>query len=227
MRRQILSLLLLPLLLAGCSTPGTFFMPLQGPHFKAQPLPDEDNALVYLYRPQSDWGDQELEAPGVFLNNELIGVLPSGGYLALEFDVDNYRLEMRRPLFGSYWTLFADGPLEFTRIASFTLEAETGAVYYLRYDELNPPPAKDTQPEEGDGPLPGRGRAPGSGRAARHPAGAGQPALCRRQLRGAAAAQLLGGRGQGARQYRHLMHCSKETGQGRFFSARCLSFFCL
>ncbi len=153
MRRQILSLLLLPLLLAGCSTPGTFFKPLQGPHFKAQALPDEDNALVYLYRPQSDWGDQELEAPGVFLNNELIGVLPSGGYLALEFDVDNYRLEMRRPLFGSYWTLFADGPLEFTRIASFTLEAETGAVYYLRYDELNPPPAKDTQPEEGDGPL--------------------------------------------------------------------------
>lgn len=153
MRRQILLLLLLPLLLAGCSTPGTFFKPLQGPHFKAQALPDEDNALVYLYRPQSDWGDQELEAPGVFLNNELIGVLPSGGYLALEFDVDNYKLEMRRPLFGSYWTLFADGPLEFTRIASFTLEAETGAVYYLRYDELNPPPTKDTQPEEGDGPL--------------------------------------------------------------------------
>ena len=123
MRRQILSLLLLPLLLAGCSTPGTFFKPLQGPYFKAQALPDEDNALVYLYRPQSDWGDQELEAPGVFLNNELIGVLPSGGYLALEFDVDNYKLEMRRPLFGSYWKLFADGPLEFTRIASFTLEA--------------------------------------------------------------------------------------------------------
>ena len=77
MRRQILSLLLLPLLLAGCSTPGTFFKPLQGPYFKAQALPDEDNALVYLYRPQSDWGDQELEAPGVFLNNELIGVLPA------------------------------------------------------------------------------------------------------------------------------------------------------
>lgn len=152
MRRQIL-LLLLPLLLTACSTPGTFFVPLDGPVFVAQQPSDEDHALLYLYRPQSDWGDQELEAPGLFVDNQLVGALPSNGYLALELDVANYKLEMRRPLFGSYWTLFADGPLEFTRIASFTLEAETGGVYYLRYDELNPPPAQDTLPEEGDGPL--------------------------------------------------------------------------
>lgn len=152
MRRQILPFILLPLL-AGCSAPGAFISAPDGPTFVAQAPQDDDHALVYVYRPQSDWADQELEAPGLFLNNELIGALPSNSYLALEFDVANYKLEMRRPLLGSYWTLLADGPLDFNRIGSFTLEAETGGVYYLRYDELNPPPAQFALPGEGDGPL--------------------------------------------------------------------------
>ncbi len=58
---------------------------------------------------------------------------------------------MRRPLFGSFWTFFADGPLDFTRIASFMLEARAGGVYYLRYDEDRVPGKRSHS--EGDGPL--------------------------------------------------------------------------
>ncbi|MCR3835301.1 DUF2846 domain-containing protein [Pseudomonas aeruginosa] len=70
-----------------------------------------------------------------------------------QFETGSYKLEMRRPLAGSFWTLFADGPMDFTRIASFMLEARAGSVYYLRYDELNPPPKSEHPAGEGDGPL--------------------------------------------------------------------------
>ncbi len=150
--RNLFTLLLLAAL-AGCSTPGAFFGASAGAAFTKHAPSDEKHVLVYLYRPQSDWADQELEAPGLFLNNQPIGSLPSNGYLVLEFAVASYQLEMRRPLLGSYWTLLADGPLDFTRIASFALEAEAGGVYFLRYDELNPPPASGGAPGEGDGPL--------------------------------------------------------------------------
>lgn len=139
--------------LVGCSTPGAFFGAVDGPAFVAHPSADASHATVYLYRPRSQWADEELEAPGIFLNNELIGSLPSNGYLAFEFETGSYKLEMRRPLAGSFWTLFADGPMDFTRIASFMLEARAGSVYYLRYDELNPPPKSEHPAGEGDGPL--------------------------------------------------------------------------
>ncbi|WP_137819905.1 DUF2846 domain-containing protein [Pseudomonas sp. 2FG] len=152
-RHQHLFVLMLLAALAGCSTPGAFFGASAGAAFSKHAMSDENHALVYLYRPQSDWADQELEAPGLFLNHQLIGSLPSNAYLLLEFEIASYQLEMRRPLFGSYWTLLADGPLDFTRIASFALDAQAGGIYYLRYDELNPPPASNGAPSAGDGPL--------------------------------------------------------------------------
>ncbi|AOE87233.1 DUF2846 domain-containing protein [Pseudomonas sp. TCU-HL1] len=153
MGRRYLPILLLAALLGGCSTPGAFFGATEGPAFQTAAPSDGDHALVYLYRPQNEWADQELEAPGIFLNNELIGSLPSNGYLVLEFEAASYKLEMRRPLFGSYWSLFADGPLDFTLITSFALDASAGRTYYLRYDELDPPPKNSEQPSAGNGPL--------------------------------------------------------------------------
>jgi hypothetical protein len=145
---------LLPIvLLAACSTPGAFFGATQGEAFAPHRLSDENHALVYLYRPRNDWADQELEAPGLFLDNRLIGSLPSNGYLVLEIDAANYKLEMRRPLAGSFWTLLADGPFDFTLIASFTLDAAVGATYYLRYDEDGPPPSGVVPGGAGEGPL--------------------------------------------------------------------------
>lgn len=153
MRRYPLFVLLLVSLLGGCSSPGAFFGASDGPLFKARSLSDENHVLVYLYRPQSQWADDELEAPGLFINNQLTGSLPSNGYLVMEFDVASYQLEMRRPLLGSYWTLMAESPMDFTRIASFALDAEAGATYYLRYDETNPPPHDESLSASGDGPL--------------------------------------------------------------------------
>lgn len=151
MRRLLLPLL--AVLLVGCSTPGAFFGDLDGDAFAPHVLSDENHALVYLYRPRNDWADQELEAPALFLDNRLIGSLPSNGYLVLEFDAASYKLEMRRPLAGSFWTLLADGPLDFTLIASFTLDAAVGSTYYLRYDEDGPPPQGSVLDGSGDGPL--------------------------------------------------------------------------
>ncbi|WP_330114389.1 DUF2846 domain-containing protein [Pseudomonas sp. JS3066] len=153
MGRRYLPILLLCAVLGGCSTPGAFFGATEGPAFQSIAPSDGEHALVYLYRPQSQWADQELEAPGIFLNNELIGSLPSNGYQALEFEAASYKLEVRRPLFGSYWTLFADGPLDFTLVTSFALDASAGRTYFLRYDELDPPPKNSEQPGAGNGPL--------------------------------------------------------------------------
>ena len=145
--------LLLVALLGGCSSPGAFFTAADGPLFKSRNLSDDNHALLYVYRPQSKWADEELEAPGLFINNQLSGALPSNGYLVVELEAASYQLEMRRPLLGSYWTLLADGPMDFTRIASFALDAEVGATYYLRYDEVNTPAHDEHFAATGDGPL--------------------------------------------------------------------------
>lgn len=153
MPRYPLLIVLLGSLLAGCSTPGAFFAAVDGPLFSPRKLSDDNHVLVYLYRPQSQWADDELEAPGLFVNNQLTGGLPSNGYLAMEFEVASYQLEMRRPLMGSYWTVMAESPMDITRIASFALDAEVGETYYLRYDEINPPPHDEQLSASGDGPL--------------------------------------------------------------------------
>jgi hypothetical protein len=145
--------LLLVALLGGCSSPGAFFGASDGAVFKPRSLSDANQVLVYVYRPQSKWADAELEAPGLFINNHLAGALPSNGYLVMQFEAASYQLEMRRPLLGTYWTLLADGPMDFTRIASFALDAEVGATYYLRYDEVNPPAHDEHFAATGDGPL--------------------------------------------------------------------------
>lgn len=148
-----LSLLLLAGLLGGCSSPGAFLAANDGAAFTPRKLSDDNQVLVYVYRPQSKWADEELEAPGIFINNHLSGALPSNGYLLMQFEAASYQLEMRRPLLGSYWTLLADGPMDFTRIASFALDAEVGATYYLRYDEVSPPAHDEHFAATGDGPL--------------------------------------------------------------------------
>lgn len=152
-RYRLFVLLLLTGWLTACSTPGAFFGATEGPLFQPRSLSDENRVLLYLYRPQSNWADQELEAPGLFINNQLFSGLPSGGYLVMELDTASYQLEIRRPLLGSYWTLVAESPMDFTRVASFALDAEAGATYYLRYDELSPPPHDDSLAASGDGPL--------------------------------------------------------------------------
>ena len=152
-RYRLFVLLLLTGWLTACSTPGAFFGATEGPLFQPRSLSDENRVLLYLYRPQSSWADQELEAPGLFINNQLFSGLPSGGYLVMELDTASYQLEIRRPLLGSYWTLVAESPMDFTRVASFALDAEAGATYYLRYDELSPPPHDDSLAASGDGPL--------------------------------------------------------------------------
>ena len=140
------------LLLAGCSTQGGYFGPTNGPIYLSRDS-DPALALVYVYRPRSDWASQELEAPGVFLDNQRVGRLPNDSFLRLLAQPGSYKIEMRRPLFGTHWTLLADGPFDFTRIASFTLEVEPGKQYFLRYDELDAPAHHDDQTDQGDGPL--------------------------------------------------------------------------
>jgi hypothetical protein len=55
--------LLLASLLTACSSPGAIFPVTAGQAFKPRSLSDDKHVLVYLYRPQSQWADDELEAP--------------------------------------------------------------------------------------------------------------------------------------------------------------------
>ena len=144
-------LILLFLLLGGCASSGAFFGPINGTLYHPREAV-ADQALIFLYRPKSEWANQELEAPGLFLDNRHVGNLPSDSYLLLRAAPGRYKLEMRRPLFGLHWTLLADGPFDFNRIASFSLDAQAGRSYFLRFDELDPPPANGRE-GTGDGPL--------------------------------------------------------------------------
>lgn len=150
-----LLILLMPMCfgLGACSTLGGFFGDTQGAAYTAQQPTAPQRAIVYLYRPRSTWADQELEAPGLFVNNQLQGSLPSNGYLAFEIDPAHYQIELRRPLLGSYWTWLADSSFDFVSIAKLTLVSEAGSRYFFRYDELNPPPGKSPVPAVGDGPV--------------------------------------------------------------------------
>ncbi|MBF0675724.1 MULTISPECIES: DUF2846 domain-containing protein [unclassified Pseudomonas] len=145
-------LIFLVLLLGGCASRGAFFAPTNGTlYHPRENTPTE--ALIFVYRPKSAWANQELEAPGLFLDNRHVGNLPSDSYLLLRAEPGTYKLEVRRPLFGLYWTLLAESPFDFTHVASFMLDTEAGRSYYLRYDELNPPPSHPDQVNRGDVPL--------------------------------------------------------------------------
>jgi hypothetical protein len=111
---------------------GSFMFPNKGEFFRPLMPTDSRNAIVYVYRPQTDWNDQEVQSPGFFLDGQFLSGLKSGSYFWFEVPASQYYFNAKRPLAVIYLkTIFE---------AEFFFEGNKS--YYFRYDEENPGPKK-------------------------------------------------------------------------------------
>jgi len=111
----------------------------------------ENTALLYVYRPASEWSMDELESPSFNVNGERLFNIKGGGYTWYEMEPGEHNIVIRRGIFGFEGIEW----FEIKRVAEIDLDAKAGKVYYLRYSEIDPP-VIDPDLEEiplGDGPL--------------------------------------------------------------------------
>ena len=148
-RAQILLLVTL-MGLGGCAfhqsighDAGAFLREVHGERFRpvSSHRWDSDNhALLYLYRPQSDWGDAELMAPSFYVDGNHYVNLRSGGYTWLEILPGKRKLDMNRPFFGIEGVGF-----RFSHILDAELTMEAGEIYFLRYSEVSEASSTDSR----------------------------------------------------------------------------------
>ncbi len=99
----------------------------QGALFQPVPVLDKKFALVYLYRPHSQWNAEEILPASIFLNDVRLPSLLNNHYYWLELKPGTYRMKISRPL----------GFLYFQKGTVADFQVEEGKTYYLRYDEEN------------------------------------------------------------------------------------------
>lgn len=113
---------------------------------------DYDNtALLYVYRPATEWSMDELGSPSFNVNGKRLFNLKGGGYTWYELRPGEYEMVVRRGLFG----LEGVNSFEIKRHAQLFLNVQAGETYFLRYSEIDPPrimPGLAVNPV-GDGPL--------------------------------------------------------------------------
>jgi hypothetical protein len=115
----------------------------------------QHKALLYVYRPHSQWSADEIESPSFYVNEERVFNIIDNGYTWLELEPGTHEIVMRRPLFGFEGAFGID----IRRIADIALGVEAGKVYYMRYSEELPVPVIENDNEnlglavQGDGPL--------------------------------------------------------------------------
>lgn len=111
----------------------------------------EHNALLYVYRPSSQWANDEIEAPSFNMNDKRLFNIKGGGYTWYELKPGEYDVVMRRGLFG----LEGVNNLILKKVAALSLDVKAGETYYLRYSEIDVPQesASSTLQRLGDGPL--------------------------------------------------------------------------
>lgn len=123
---------------------GSQIKPVEGPAYSPVIETDPLNAVVYLYRPFSDWADQELQAPNIFIGPQRMFGLKNNMYVALELEPGRHYFSARRPL----------AIMHVEQIFELEFDVDPGEVYYLRYSEVDIPP--ELSFEEGyvsNGPL--------------------------------------------------------------------------
>lgn len=111
----------------------------------------EHTALLYVYRPATQWSMDEFEAPSFNVNDKRLFNIKGGSYTWYEMKPGNYDVVMRRGLLGFEGV----NTLVIKTVAELGLEAKAGQVYYLRYSEIEPP---EVTPQKeatlvGNGPL--------------------------------------------------------------------------
>lgn len=117
----------------------------------------ENKALLYVYRPNSQWAADEVEAPSFYLDDERVFNIRSNGYTWFELEPGEYQIVMRRPLMGLEGIATESFKFDLKRIAQMSLSVEADHVYYLRYSEIDPPGLEHQSLHEdapiADGPL--------------------------------------------------------------------------
>lgn len=117
----------------------------------------ENKALLYVYRPNSQWAADEIEAPTFYMDDERVFNIKANGYTWFELEPGEYEIVMRRPLFGLEGIATESFEFDLKRIAEVNLSVEADKVYFLRYSEIDPPDEAfqklDKDIPLGDGPL--------------------------------------------------------------------------
>lgn len=119
---------LLPSTLPLVTTPGTWLSPPDGPMFQPMDTLDPRHAMVYVYRPNTDWEDLEVQAPSFFIDGKKVFGLKSGSYTWMELHPGEYKFYAKRPLI----VLFIK------KIFELDMKIEGGRTYFLRYSEDAP-----------------------------------------------------------------------------------------
>lgn len=144
-------------LFAGCSIyhsefdgMGSFISSPDDGKFKRKVTP-RDKALMYVYRPKTEWAMDEVESPSFYVNDDRIFGVKGGSYTYYYLKPGNYEIVLRRPLMG----LEGAAGLNWHKISDFALQVQAGKTYYFRYSELDRVKLGGNSESlpEGDGPL--------------------------------------------------------------------------
>ena len=131
------------------NTNGKPFEPLQEGEWDS-----DQNGLVYFYRPQSQWADEELEAPSYYVNDENVFNLRSGSWTVIELPAGDYDITARKgllPLLG--FEAFDDKLMmafDLNLLGDIGLIIDPGSVHYFRHSEVSLPERlhPDLDPED-------------------------------------------------------------------------------
>lgn len=129
---------------------GSFLSEADGGTFAAAKQ-QKNTALMYVYRPTSDWAMDEIEAPSFYMNDDRLFGIKGGSYTYYYLQPGEYSIVLRRPLLG----LEGIAGLNWHKMASIALSVKAGETYYFRYSELThiKLQANEAILPEGDGPL--------------------------------------------------------------------------
>lgn len=126
---------------------GSFYFPnTNGKVFKALGDAEWDqelNGLIYIYRPNSQWAAEELEAPSYYINDELVFNLRAGSYTVVELPAGSYDFAARKsllPLLG--FEAFDDKLMmafDLNLLIDIGLEIDPGSIHYFRHSEVSLP----------------------------------------------------------------------------------------
>lgn len=104
---------------------GSFLASPDGQNFKMPPKVKEENARVFFYRPHNTWGEQEWQAPKLYIDGEALFSLKSGGYTWVEIPPGERHIVGRRPM----------AFIQLIEIFELDLDLQAGQDYYIRYSE--------------------------------------------------------------------------------------------
>lgn len=103
--------LLVVLFLSGCAATGASFSPVS--------LSSQENALVYVYRLESDMGEL-VDVPILYVNGERVSTMRPKGYTHVEVPAGKTELQLADSAMG----------LRIMKLGEISFEAEAGKTYY-------------------------------------------------------------------------------------------------